>query len=286
MEWYLLVLGSLFLLGWIYFNQIEWNKRKLAKTRLVEERFTHIFSGTGDSFIAFNIYTGLFRFGTLSKFSYLERSISYISNYEWKRISNGSQKITDKFFFYISDVENYMHEVFYHDSECLAEKEWAKLQAVYKECITAQYSEIESMNRIEEYDFFVSHASEDKDSFVRPLVHALTALGLKVWYDEFTLEIGDSLRRSIDHGLGSSKYGIVVLSRSFFSKQWTQYELDALVNRSMNGNKVILPIWHNVKHQEVSYYSHSLADKVAYLTSALSIEQMAQELLKLLQRNS
>jgi hypothetical protein len=168
----------------------------------------------------------------------------------------------------------------------LAEKEWAKLKAVYKECISAQYSEMKSMNRMEEYDFFVSHASEDKDSFVRPLVHALTALGLKVWYDEFTLEIGDSLRRSIDHGLGSSKYGIVVLSKSFFSKQWPQYELDALVNRSMNGNKVILPIWHNVKHQEVSCYSHSLADKVAYLTSALSIDQMAQELLNLLQRNS
>jgi TIR domain len=179
-----------------------------------------------------------------------------------------------------------MHEVFYHNSERLAEKEWAKLQAVYTECISSQYSEIENMNRIEEYDFFISHASEDKDSFVRPLVYALKTLGLRVWYDEFTLEIGDSLRRSIDHGLGSSKYGIVVLSKSFFSKQWTQYELDALVNRSMNGNKIILPIWHNVKHQEVSCYSHSLADKVAYLTSALSIEQMAQELLKLLQRNN
>jgi hypothetical protein len=285
MEWYLLVFGSLFL-GWAYFNRIEWNKRKLAKTKMIAEGFTYIFSGTGDSFIGFNIDTGLFRFGTLLSLSYVEKPISYIGNYEWKQISNGSHKITDKFFFYISDLENYMHEIFYHDNERLAEKEWAKLKAVYKECISAQYSEMKSMNRMEEYDFFVSHASEDKDSFVRPLVHALTALGLKVWYDEFTLEIGDSLRRSIDHGLGSSKYGIVVLSKSFFSKQWPQYELDALVNRSMNGNKVILPIWHNVKHQEVSCYSHSLADKVAYLTSALSIDQMAQELLNLLQRNS
>lgn len=199
MEWYLFVLGSLFLLGWLYFSQIEWNRRKSTREKLIEEGFTHIFSGSGNSFIAFNIYTGLFRFGTLFNCSYIERSISYISNFEWKWTSKGTQKITNKFFFYISDVENYMHEIFYHDSERLAEREWAKLQAVYKECISTQYSEIESMNRIEEYDFFVSHASEDKDSFVRPLVHALSALGLKVWYDELSLEIGDSLRLSLIH---------------------------------------------------------------------------------------
>jgi hypothetical protein len=284
MEWYFFIFIVLYLFGWLYFSQIVRNRRKLARQKLAEEGFTYLFSGSGNNFIAFNIYKGTFRFGRLFNYSYIERSISYISDYEWKWTSKGVQKVTNKFFFYISDVENYMHEIFYHDSEYLAEKEWAKLQAVYKECISAQYLEIESMNRTEEYDFFLSHASEDKDSFVRPLAHALKTLGLKVWYDEFSLEIGDSLRRSIDYGLGNSKYGIVVLSRSFFSKQWTQYELDALVNRSMNGDKVILPIWHNVKHQDVSYYSHSLADKVAYLTSALSTEQMAQELLKLLQR--
>lgn len=138
---------------------------------------------------------------------------------------------------------------------------------------------------MENYDFFISHASEDKDSFVRPLANALAAQGLKIWYDEFSLKIGDSLRRSIDYGLGNSKYGIVVLSKSFFSKQWTQYELDALVNRSMSGNKVILPIWHNVQHQDVSRYSHSLADKVAYITSMLSIEEMTQELLQLVEQD-
>lgn len=112
----------------------------------------------------------------------------------------------------------------------------------------------------------------------------MQALGLRVWYDEFTLEIGDSLRRSIDHGLGNSRFGIVVLSPSFFAKQWTQYELDALVNRSMSGEKVVLPIWHDVQHPEVSRYSHSLADKVAFSSSALSIDEMATAFLRVVQR--
>lgn len=129
-----------------------------------------------------------------------------------------------------------------------------------------------------EHDLFISHASEDKDDFVRPLAETLTELGISVWYDEFQLKVGDSLRRSIDHGLASSRYGIVVLSASFFAKNWPQYELDGLVAREMRGVKVILPIWHKVTKDEVMDYSPSLADKVALNSSLLSIEEIARQL--------
>lgn len=89
------------------------------------------------------------------------------------------------------------------------------------------------------YDVFVSHASEDKDEFVRDFVKCLQENGLNVWYDEFTLRVGDSLRRSIDSGLKNSRYGIVVLSEAFFNKEWPQRELDGLFAREVNGEKVI-----------------------------------------------
>ena len=128
------------------------------------------------------------------------------------------------------------------------------------------------------HDVFISHASEDKDDFVRPLAEALTKLGGSVWYDEFQLKVGDSLRRSIDHGLANSRYGIVVLSSSFFAKNWPQYELDGLVAREMRGVKVILPIWHKVTKDEVMGYSPSLADKVALNSSLQSVEEIARQL--------
>ncbi|BAZ65486.1 MAG: toll/interleukin-1 receptor domain-containing protein [Pelatocladus maniniholoensis HA4357-MV3] len=81
------------------------------------------------------------------------------------------------------------------------------------------------------YDVFVSHASEDKDIFVRELASRLRQKDYRVWYDELTLKLGDSLRRSIDQGLSQSKYGIVVLSPNFFRKKWTQRELDGLAAR-------------------------------------------------------
>jgi AbiTii/TIR domain len=73
---------------------------------------------------------------------------------------------------------------------------------------------------VRDFDVFISHASEDKNTVVRPLARALSDKGLKVWYDEFELKIGDSLRRKIDTGLARSRFGVIVLSRSFFRKDY------------------------------------------------------------------
>lgn len=135
---------------------------------------------------------------------------------------------------------------------------------------------------IKEYDVFISHSSADKDDFVRPLATELQNLGIKVWYDEFELKLGDSLRRSIDHGLINSRYGIVVLSSSFFKRDWTNYELDGFVNKEMNGMKVILPIWHKVSKDEVQKFSLSLADKVALNSSIYSVKEIAEEINELI----
>lgn len=128
------------------------------------------------------------------------------------------------------------------------------------------------------YDVFVSHASEDKDAVVRPLAEALRGLGLAVWYDEFELRIGSSLRKTIDKGIGNSRFGVVVLSQAFFGKGWPEYELDGLVTRSVGGDQVLLPVWHNVSKQEVMSYSPSLADKLARSTATHTVEEIATEI--------
>lgn len=128
------------------------------------------------------------------------------------------------------------------------------------------------------YDAFISHASEDKNAIVRPLATAIQKMGFHVWYDEFELRVGDSLRQSIDRGLVNSRYGIVILSPAFFSKNWPQYELNGLTARELEGHKVILPVWHNVTKKDVLKFSPSLADKVATMTKSRSIKAVAADL--------
>jgi len=117
-----------------------------------------------------------------------------------------------------------------------------------------------------DWDFFVCHASEDKESIVRELAEKLRENGFKVWYDEFTLKLGDSLRQKIDNGLANSRYGLVVLSVNFFKKEWPQKELDGLVARERREKKVILPIWHGVTRENVEKFSPILAGRLAAST--------------------
>lgn len=137
---------------------------------------------------------------------------------------------------------------------------------------------VENVDSNKQYDVFISHSSEDKEAVVRPLANTLKEKGVNVWYDEFELKIGDSLRRKIDQGLAKSRFGIVVISKSFINKGWTNYELDGLMTKAISGQQILLPIWHNITKQEVIDYSPSLADKVARNTSQQNIDEIAEEI--------
>ncbi len=129
-----------------------------------------------------------------------------------------------------------------------------------------------------EYDVFISHASEDKDDVVRPLANSLRDKGVKVWYDEFEMKIGDSLRRKIDKGLANSRFGIVVISKDFIKKGWTNYELDGIITKAVSGEQIILPIWHNITKKEVMDFCPSLVDKVARNIATNTIEEISTEI--------
>lgn len=135
-------------------------------------------------------------------------------------------------------------------------------------------------NSIKTWDLFISHASEDKNAFVRPLVEALQNLGVNVWYDEFTLRLGDSLSRSIDKGLESSNFGLVVISPYFLNKRWTEYELRGLISREVDEDRVVLPIWHGVTRQQVVQFSPPLADKIAANTDGQNAADIAIQILR------
>ena len=93
------------------------------------------------------------------------------------------------------------------------------------------------------------------------------AEGITVWYDDFALKLGDSLRESIDRGLRESKHGLVVLSHAFFSKDWPQRELDGLFALAKRGERRVLPIWHEVTAEELKRFSPMLADLKAVRSS-------------------
>lgn len=129
-------------------------------------------------------------------------------------------------------------------------------------------------------DVFISHASEDKDTLVRPLAKALAEYGVRVWYDEFTLRVGDSLSRSIDKGLSASRYGVAILSQAFLRKAWPEYELRGLTAKAVGREKVILPVWYGVTREDVLTYSPTLADTIAIRAEGISVDDLALQIVE------
>ena len=136
------------------------------------------------------------------------------------------------------------------------------------------------------YDAFISHSSNDKTYFVRPLANTLLNYGAKIWFDEFSLKAGMSLSRSIEKGLADSTFGIVILSKSFFEKKWTEFELRALNSFEIDSPGVIIPVWYNVTEKEVREFSPYLADKLAIVyTDKSTIDEIAIQILEVIRED-
>jgi hypothetical protein len=95
---------------------------------------------------------------------------------------------------------------------------------------------------VKEWDIFLSHASEDKEAAAVPLADSLERAGIRVWFDDRQLRMGDSIREKVEEGLSRSRYGAVILSPSFVAKQWPRRELNALFALEEGGAPLILPV--------------------------------------------
>ena len=126
-------------------------------------------------------------------------------------------------------------------------------------------------------DFFISHASEDKEEFVRELAQQLIRNGATVFYDEYSIKLGDSLTQKINEGLQNAKYGIIVLSNFFFEKKWTNAELQSIFNKSVNDDFKLLIIYHNIDNDFVRSKFPLLAD-IKATSSTKGFEKVADEL--------
>jgi hypothetical protein len=127
------------------------------------------------------------------------------------------------------------------------------------------------------YDLFMCHASEDKE-YVRSLAKGLSEVGLKIWYDEFELRVGDSLRGSIENGVKNSIACVIILSPAFIKgKRWTIHELSSIDALEKGNRSKILPIWHNITYDQILEFSPMLADRFA-VNSELGIKSVVSAL--------
>ncbi len=134
-------------------------------------------------------------------------------------------------------------------------------------------------NRWEKPRAFISHDSRDKKEIAEPLALQLQKFMYSVWYDDFTLKVGDSLRESIETGLKECPKCILILTPNFLSNEgWSKREYDSIFTRELvEKQRVVLPVWHGVTAEDVYKYSPILADRLAVQWSK-GVEEVARKL--------
>jgi len=137
----------------------------------------------------------------------------------------------------------------------------------------------EERSRTERPLAFISHAKSDSREFAIKLANALTRLGCPVWFDEYSMKVGDSLVESIESGLKETDKCIFILSPGFLKNEgWCKHEFKtASMKQIFEKRKVMLPIWHGVNADDVYQYSAILADKVG-VQSSLGEDQVAKKI--------
>lgn len=130
-----------------------------------------------------------------------------------------------------------------------------------------------------DFDVFISHANEDKEDFVKPLVSKLTDEKISLFYDDLSIAWGKNIRKSLDEGIVRSKFCIVVISKPFLDKYWTNYELDGFLQKeSISSTNVLLPIWHNISHEEIVSISPTLASRKAIVSDSSTVDEIVEGL--------
>ena len=123
----------------------------------------------------------------------------------------------------IEEFTREMNNILKYDGYMLESREKISGKPVYSATKCQKYEY--------DWDVFICHASEDKERFVEALASKLRERQVSVWYDDFSLRLGDRLKDKIEEGLARSRFGITVLSKDYFGKKWPQDELNVLVQR-------------------------------------------------------
>lgn len=130
---------------------------------------------------------------------------------------------------------------------------------------------------------FIAHDARDKDQIARPLATNLNQNLCRVWFDEFSLKVGDSLREQIEKGVKECKRCILILTPHFLGNMgWPKKEFDSIFTREiLDKEDIVLPVWAGISVRDVYEYSPSLANRLG-IDWTLGVEEVTRRLLKVI----
>lgn len=126
-------------------------------------------------------------------------------------------------------------------------------------------------------DVFLCHAWDDRQGAAKELHDLLEARGVKVWFSEKDIALGEPFLREIDRGLAKSRVGVVLVTPSFLKRIHGQGIADKELSVLLHGGKLV-PIIHGTTFEELNDESPMLASRNGLSTASDSMADVATKL--------
>ncbi|WP_395714853.1 toll/interleukin-1 receptor domain-containing protein [Reyranella sp.] len=125
---------------------------------------------------------------------------------------------------------------------------------------------------------YLAHASEDHNTLAKPLAEAMLAKGIEVWFDEWEIRTGDSLRRKMEEGLGTCTHFVVLLTPRSLHKPWVETEIDAGFVRAIDKESRFMGIRVGVGVKDLSPFLRTLRCPEINLEDAGEVEGLIADI--------
>lgn len=126
-------------------------------------------------------------------------------------------------------------------------------------------------------DVFLCHAWDDRQGAAKELHDLLEARGVKVWFSEKDIALGEPFLREIDRGLAKSRVGIVLVTPSFLKRIHGQGIADKELSVLLHGGKLV-PVIHGTTFDQLNDESPMLASRNGLNTAEDSMSIVATKL--------
>lgn len=94
----------------------------------------------------------------------------------------------------------------------------------------------------DDYQVFISHATEDKEAIARPIFEACEKLGVKAFIDQEHINWGESFTAKIQTALAAAPVVLAVVTDASVTKDWPLAELNTALALEVEGEKTVAAV--------------------------------------------
>lgn len=129
-------------------------------------------------------------------------------------------------------------------------------------------------------DVFLCHAWDDRQKAAKELHDLLEARGVRVWFSEKDIGLGEPFMRSIDKGLANSRVGIVLVTPAMLRTLPKGGVADKELSALLAGERLV-PIVHQTTYDALREVSLLLASRNGLNTTEDTMAVVAEKLAEL-----